>query len=213
MKKKASLLIALSTLLAGGSLAAVVALGQNSYSLDPVKAAAKSFTFGESIGSQFDGGDSVNVVSVVTGSSSNLETSVSLLNGSDEQIKAFGDNGYFVRNGSTISHAKFVVSIGVNNPTSVSVTYGLVKPEESPHSNVTEVRCWIGAYADDTRLDETGISGDAGVGEDYTLTWTKQPGQAKPADEIRIETNTVDGSNISWMQPFYIKSIVLNWSC
>ena len=214
MKKGLIIASIASVMAVAGGLSFVVANANKGIRFEAAKAADKSFTFNQSTGSQFDNGGAVSTSSVITGVSDKLETSVSLLNGSTEEIKTFGDNGYFVRNGSTISHARYVISIGVNNPTSVSVTYGLAKPELNPSTNVNEIRCWIGAYANDVRLDETATSGDSGIGEDaYTYTWTKQPEQTTPADEIRIEVNTVDGSNIYWGEPLYIKSIVLNWSC
>lgn len=207
--KKNIILSAVIGLTVGSTLAVVFASTRSVSPIALTKAAEKTFTFDVSVGAaQFETNSNLVEKSVVTGVSSNLETTVSLKNSGTEETKVFGDKGYFVRNGATARY-KFSINIGVNNPTSVSVTYGLVK---TTSTTTTEVRGFIGAYAGDTLLDETASSGDAAINSDYTLTWTKKGSQETPADNIEIEVQALDGS-VFWGEPLYIKSITLNWSC
>ena len=212
MKKKFIAIASLSTILVGSVLATGFAFGFSG-SYEPLKATEKEFTFNESVAaSQFTGSSSdVYEKSVVTGVSSNLETSVSLQEGSTERVKAFGDgnDGYFVANGGSVSAPTFYVTIGVNNPTSVSVTFRLIK---TASTTTTEVRCEIAAYNGNTWLDELASSGDSAINDDYTVTWTKKGSQETPANIIKIEVSAINGF-VYWGEPLYIKAIALNWSC
>ena len=161
MKKKILILSSVSMLAIAGATAATFA--SRNVSFYGAKASNKEFTFNQAVGdAQFSDGNANLIAerSVVTGiGSSNLETSVSLEQSGTEKNKSFGDNGYFVRNGETVNEPKFIIEIGVNNPTSVSVTYGMI---DSTYTEADEVSIAIEVYKDDTRLDDTGTSGSAG---------------------------------------------------
>lgn len=208
MKKRILILSSVAMLAIAGATA--VALSSRNVSFYGAKATAKEFTFNQAVGAaQFETSSSVVEKSVETGVSSNLETSVSLEASSTESNKAFGDNGYFVRNGSTVSSPKFIIEIGVNNPTSVTVTYGLVKTSSTLADEVSII---IEAYKDSTRLDDTGTSGSSGINSDATFTWNRQGSQVENADRIKIKLQALNGS-VYWGEPLYIKSIQLSWSC
>ena len=209
--KKGLLIASIASITAvAGGLSFAVANANKGIRYEAAKAENKTFTFNQAVAqAQFETPTSELVEkSVVTGVSDNLATTVSLKYSGEEESKVFGDQGYFVRNGAT-GRYKFLITIGVNNPTSVSVTYGLVK---TTSTTTTEVRCEIGAYKDDTWLDETASSGDAAINSDHTVTWTKKGSQETPANNIQIEVEALNGS-VFWGEPLYIKSIVLNWDC
>lgn len=103
-----------------------------------VDAATKNFVFNETVASaQFSNSNVIIEKSVETGVSSNLETTISLIEDPHERSKTFG-NGYFVSNGGFVSAPVFTIEIGVNNPTSVSVVYGLI---HDTATTATEVQC------------------------------------------------------------------------
>ena len=177
--------------------------------IEAAKATAKEFTFNESVGSnQFETDSDVVNKSVVTGISSNIETEVSLQEYSEEQSKSFGDNGYFVRNGSSVTDPRFYFEIGANNITSVSVTYGLVSTSST---NANEVQCSIRVFEGNDRVDETGTSGTQ-LNQDLVLTWNKEAGDEFTVDSVRINVAAVNGF-VFWGEPLYVKSITITWSC
>ena len=212
MKKKFLLVLGSAALTTCGVLGLCFAPKAN-LNAKVTKAAEKTFTFNQSVAqAQFSNSSTIVEKSVVTGVSSNLETKLSLTDsGGVERVKSFGDNGYFVRNGGTLTCPSFVFDIGVNNPTSISVTYGLVETESTEAS---EVRCKIYCYDGDTYLDGDAISGDAGINDDYTYTWTKKDSQVTPANKVEITVEAFgNGGNVFWGEPLYIKSVTLTWAC
>ena len=218
MNKKVFLL-GMTSILAVGTVAAVAfTYGRDGYPLIGAKATLKEFTLNETVGkNQFAPAkidDEPTVVSVVTGVSSNLEASVSLPKSSSGQYGyVFGDSTYgcFVRNSETVGSPSFIVDIGVNNPTSVSVTYRMNKTE---YTAATEVRCIIAAYKDSSKLDQTASSGDAAINNDYTLTWTRKSEQLESANKIAITVEAFGGgTSVYWGEPLMIKSINLQWEC
>ena len=171
----------------------------------------KVFIFNEEVGAaQFDNAYELVEKSVSTGETGeNLETTISLQGGGNERLKSFGDEGYFVStNLITINDPLFLITIGVNNPTSIGVTYGMLKDDDT---TADEVRCEISVFNGDTQLDSVATSGDSGVGGDNTFTWTKKPSQETSANKIQIEVEGLHGS-VHWREPLYIKSIELHWA-
>ena len=213
MKKKALLLVALSTAVAGSALVGGLALSKGNFVAEPVKATAKEFVYDDTVGSEqfsdhYVAGKPAEV-SVVTGISSNLETEVTLKKSTDEDYgKSFGNGGRFVRNSETISASEFLVTIGVNNLTNASVKYGCIKTE---YTIATSVYAYFDFKDEDDVWHnfETGQNGDS-FNYDQTLSWSKT--QAYTITGIRVRVG-VTGGSVYWGEPLYIKSITLNWSC
>ncbi len=212
MKKKIILLAALSIALPISAL--VCGLALNSSNTNLAKAADKEFVFDTAVGSnQFDGHyptEKPAEISVVTGVSSNLETSVRLIEDTDNDYgKYFGDGNYFVRNSKTISATDFVVNIGVNNLTNIEVVYGCIKTK---YTIPTELHCYMDVK-DDEDVWHNGVSGSSGdvFNSDRLVSWTKSDEEYK-VTEVRVRVG-VTGGSVYWGEPLYIKTITLNWSC
>lgn len=214
MKKKASLLISLAALIAGGSFAAVATLGHNHYTLDSINATEKSFTFDATVGSeQFEDHYTSHKpaeISVVTGVGSNLETTVSLpKNETEDFAVGYGNNGRFVRSWETYSNSDFEVVVGINNLTSISVSYGC---DKTTYTVASELHCYIDVKDEDGDWHNyvSGSSGSA-FNTDLDLSWVKSS-EEYTVKAVRVRVGASGGS-IYWGEPLYIKSISLNWSC
>ena len=216
MKKKILILTAASMLSISGALAFGLSAKTSKSNSFMVKAVEREFTFDRAVGAeQFEGhyvDQKPAEVSVVTGVSSNLETKVSFPKSStDDYGKYFGDLTYnsFVRTAETYSSAELTVEIGVNNPTSVSVTFCLIK---TLYTAASEVGCRISVFNGDDFLDQTYSSGDSCINDEFTFTWNKKGTQETPADKVKIELEAKGGS-VYFGEPLYIKDIHLNWAC
>lgn len=209
--KKGLLIASIASVMAvAGGLSFAVANANKGIRFEAVKATEKSFTFDASVGSsQFSTSSDYVSKSVVTGVSSNLETGIYLTDGYTNHSMVFGSDGNFVRNGSTDSGLSFLMSIGANNITSVSVTFGLNKVS---YTVADEVQCGIYLMnKDGERVDETATS-TTQLNKDLVLTWNKELSDEFKATSVDIRVAALNGS-VYWGEPLYIKSVTLTWDC
>lgn len=209
---KKGLLIAniASVIAVTGGLSFAVANENKGIRYEAAKATEKSFTFDASVGNaQFETSSAWLKRSVVTNISSNLETEIYLTDGFNNHTMVFGDDGNFVRNGSTDSSLSFLMTIGANNITSVSVTFGLNKVS---HTVANEVQCGIYLMdKDGDRVDETATS-TTQLNKDLVLTWNKELSDEFKAVSVDISVAALHGS-VYYEEPLYIKSVTLTWDC
>lgn len=215
MNKKLFILGSISTLAVGGAFAAALAFKGNNSALTPARATDKSFTFDATVGAeQFEGhypSKKPAEISVVTGSSSNLETKVYLTKTSEEDFSVgYGNNGRFVRSWETFSNSDLTAEIGVNNLTSIDVVYGCDKTE---YTVATAVYCYIDVYDDEGgwHNDQSGSNGSS-FNSDLNLNWNKSMSGDFVVTKVRVRVGASGGS-IYFGEPIYIKSMTLNWSC
>lgn len=212
MKKKVLLLASLSSIMAAGAVFGGLALGKNS-SFEPVKATDKEFVFDATVATeQFDGSDFLSVVnrSVVTGVSSNIETSVSLDESGTQRQKWFGGGGNFVQSSGGLTAPYFSIEIGLNNITSVSVVFGL--NTTSQYTTADQVGCSIDLYDSEGNIDSTASCGSANLDTEAVLTWQKPAEQTRVADSVIVDVFVPSGF-VHYSTPLFIKSITVNWSC
>ena len=215
MKKKIVLLSTLFAVAIGSTLATVLVTRKSASQSVVTRASEKEFTFNESVAqAQFPSSSNDEVEkSVVTGVGDNLETKVSLIESDeDEGNKAFGDKGYFVRNGATIIRPTFNVIIGVNNLTSISVVFGCVKTE---YTSLTSFHCRYNVLSKEHGNYTTVSSTSTDMfNVDRTLEWVKQgSGYNDTITEVVISVGYDGGTSSFWGEPLYIKSITLTWVC
>ncbi len=185
---------------------------------EAAKATDKSFTFDKSVGAaQFDGIDNDTVVerSVVTGVSSNIETSVSLISSGDEQGKVFDDGTNFAKMpGGGLTDPKFHIEIGLNNVTGVSVVFGLLKNDDpsTQYTTATQVGCIISIYDELGYVDGTSSCGTDNMDKVNTLSWVKSGEETKIGERAVIEVWVPDGF-VYYADPLFVRSITVNWSC
>lgn len=211
MKKKIVILTSASLLAVSGALAFGLVSNKKMSKLNVAQATDKEFTFSNHVGQeQFETSSNLVEKSVVTGISSNLETSVSLKdeNGT-EGNKVFGDSGYFVRNGASYGAPKITVEIGVNNVTSVTVISGMMWGSVT---TATEAGCSIQCYSGNTYIDGYASCGDSYVNAEQVTSFTKDPEESRKIDKVVIEAYVPSGF-VYYGEPLFIKSITLNWSC
>ena len=212
MKKKVLLLASLSSIMAAGAVFGGLALGKNS-SFEPVKATDKEFVFDGTVGAeQFDGEDFMSIVqrSTVTGKSSNIETSVSLLEFDYQRQKTFGGHGNFVESGGGLTAPAFRIEIGLNNLTSVTVDYSLYTSSE--YTDADQVGCVINVYDSEGNIDGNSSVGSANLNKEASLTWSKEVEETRIATRVVIDVLVPSGF-IHYTNPLSIKSITVNWSC
>ena len=213
MKKKALLLVALSTAVAGSALVGGLALSKGNFVAEPVKATAKEFVYDDAVGSdQFDGDDFLKIVerSVVTGISSNIETSVSLDELGTQRQKWFGGNEHFVQTSGGLTAPLFRIEIGLNNITSVSVVFGLYTTSE--FTTADQVGCAITLYDSEGDIDSSSSCGGGNLDKDAVLTWEKDGSETRVATTAVVEVFVPSGF-IHYTNPMFVKSITVNWSC
>ena len=213
MKKKVLLLASLSTVVAATALAGGLILNNNSYQLESVKGSDKEFVFDATVGDQqFNGEDFMSVVerSVVTGISSNIETSVSLEEVGTQRQKSFGTNDSFVQTSGGLTRPEFQIEIGLNNITSVSVAYALYTNSE--YTTAEQVGCAINVYDEEGHIDGNASVGSGNLDKEAVLTWTRDPAETRVATSVVIEVYVPDGF-IHYTNPLFIRSITVNWSC
>ena len=213
MKKKVLLLSFLSFALAGSVVASGLALSHGGSAVEPVKATEKEFVYDVTVGTeQFDGPDYLSIVerSVVTGISSNIETSVSLDEVGTQRQKHFGGNGNFVQSSGGLTKPQFSIEIGLNNVTSVSVVFGLYTTSE--YTTADQVGCIINIYDDEGNFDGNSSVGSANLNKDAVLTWEKDPEETRVGNRIVIDVLVPSGF-IHYTNPLFIKTITVNWTC
>ena len=220
MNKKILLLASAAILTLGTFAAATLTYERESNNLVYTGATSKSFTFDGDVGRlQFPntGTESVVQRSVVTGVSSNIETSVSYKNSSNvEQPKRFGYGVYFITNqntGDVLNEPAFHFEFGVNNATSATVDFGLIKSHEVT-TTASKLSCNIQLYRNGYRV--TGSSGSnkdwVGPAGEGTFDWTKDQSISEVGDKVVIDVKVFSG-NFDSADLFYVKSITLNWAC
>ena len=213
MKKGLIIASIASVTTVSAGLAFAVAHANRGIRFEAVKAGTKTFTYNASVGAgQFDGEDFMSIVerSVVTGVSSNIETSVSLLEGSTQRQKSFGSNGNFVQTSGGLTAPAFSIEIGLNNITSVTVVYGLYTT--SAYTTADQVGCVINVYDGEGNIDGNSSVGSGNLNKDAELTWEKEVGETRVADHMIIDVLVPSGF-IHYTDPLFIKSITVNWSC
>ncbi len=209
MNKKYLILTSLACLAVTGVTGVAIAAVQGGFNTLGVKAEPKSYVFDGS-NTQFKDTTTPSVIerNVTTGLSDPLLTSVSLLdNGSAEASKFFSNDGYFVRNGASVTNPIFKVTIGVNNATSLRVVYGV------QDSRATQIQCTFhlkdGEGEDvfaPTQLLQESESDDLTKGD---FSWALETTDKIKEVEIDIECDMT----ISNWTPLFIKSVTLGWSC
>lgn len=208
-------------ILSGVSLMAIatgfgaLALNHNHLSLNPAKATDKTFTLNESNATTYFSNGSVQQdVSMATSVSDDIVASHKLTDSNGNAHTAFGDNGYFCRNGATISsNSKFTFEIGLNNITSINVVYGVIVGENTVASLV---KCSITIYTENDALVRNSTQTIDAEGADLSAgnkTWTP-PAEDEGQKFVRavIEVSC-DANSIYWGTPLFIKSMTFNWSC
>ena len=213
MKKKVLLLASLSTVVAATALAGGLILNNNSYQLESVKGSDKEFVFDATVGQeQFDGPDFMEVVerSVVTGISSNIETSVSLDEIGTQRQKWFNGDGNFVQTSGGLTAPSFQIQIGLNNVTSVSVVYGLYTTSE--YTTADQVGCAINLWNGEGNIDGNSSCGSGNLNKEAVLTWEKDPEETRIATSIVIDVYVPSGF-VHYSNKLFIKTITVNWSC
>lgn len=215
VKKLLVLSLVSTTMLAGVAVSAYHLFGTNGFKVERVVASTKQFVLDATVGANqfkdhYTGGQPAEI-SVVTGISSNLETSVTLPKSTEEDYSVrYGDNERFVRNGETISPCDFEVEVGVNNLQNVAVVYGC---EKTSSTNVTELHCRIDVKDEDGDW-HTNVSGSSGTSFnlDRSLTWSKST-ETYTVKGVRVRVGVSGGSSVFWGEPLYIKNIELTWAC
>ena len=218
MNKKVLLLSSAAILAFGACTAAVFTHEHENNNFVYTRAATKTFTFDGSVGSNQFPQENTDVVvskSVETGVSSNLETTVSY-KGTDnvEKSKVFGYGVYFITNpasGDVFDTPRFHIEIGVNNATSASIVFGLLKREGS-QTTAGRISCGIKLYRNSNKLDESSI-GNKISDIDQAFTWEKGSTVSDIGNKVVIDAGVQGGDFDPVTDLLYIKSITVNWSC
>ena len=177
------------------------------------KADNKSFTFNASVGSaQFENSNTKTNVSVITGMSDNIETSVSFLGAVDygasiQRMKKFGENNHFVETAASVENPILGVEFGLNNIQSVDVIYGT-------KLNNYHVDFQFTVYdKDDSSLDSSTTVTYDSSSHLYTFHWARPDSLSKPAVMGSVVLSNTNFDVLQETDAIFIHTISVSWSC